>query len=368
MSTPWPPGNEPNRSDARPAQGRNPAPRDPDQTEIVGRGGQQRSGADHGDPAGEATRVLPPGGPERGREQYDAGMQPPSAGFPPPPGGQPRDPRQPGTPRYGGQPAAGGYGQQPPYPYGAPPPSGPAQPGTNYGNQPGYGQGGYGQQPGYGRPSYRPGGYGAPGAGPDSKQIITWIALGAIGLLGLLGAILTLTLWINVSSAVSHASDACNEITGQYSDLCKQTVKSKAPGVPAALVIYLVLIILGSLAALGGAISVFLKKPVGHFLLLGGGAAMLLFAIICEAQYSATGRITYDLIAGLFIAVAGGLMFIPAVRMALGLPARPTGGSSGHGGPWHGGGQQPYGQQPYGQQHPGQYGQAGPGGYRPPQW
>jgi len=44
-------------------------------------------------------------------------------------------------------------------------------------------------------------------------------------------------------------------------------------------------------------------------------------AIGCEARYGATGRITYDLIAGLVIAVTAGLMFVPAFRAVLGLAA-----------------------------------------------
>ncbi|MBS4728068.1 hypothetical protein MSM1_06785 [Mycobacterium sp. SM1] len=295
-------------------------------------------------------------------------MQTPPTGFPPSPGGWPPD-QQPDNPRLG-DPPVGGYAQQPPYPgYGAPPTPSPVPSGSSYINQLGYGRTGYGQQPGYGQPAYRPGGYGAPGASPDSKQIIAWIALGVVALLGLLGAILTLTLWTSVSSGVSHASDTCSQLAGQYADLCKQAVKSKAPGVPAALVIYLILIILGGLVTVGGAISVFLKKLVGSFLILGGGAAMLLFAIISEAQYSATGRLTYDLIAGLAIAVAGGLMLTSAVRVALGLPTGPAGGPGS--GPWRGGGQPSYGQQylsqpSYGQQYPGQYGPQYPGQYGPP--
>src|SRR5262249_54707533 len=103
------------------------------------------------------------------------------------------------------------------------------------------------------------------------------------------------------------------------------------------------------------------KNHVGRFLILGGGGVMLVCAIICEARYSATGRITYDLIAGLLIAVAGGLMFVPAFRTALDLPSMSTGG--GALGQFHGGGQSPY-RQP----HSAQYGPPGFGGYPPPQW
>ncbi len=63
----------------------------------------------------------------------------------------------------------------------------------------------------------------------------------------------------------------------------------------------------------------FLKKQMGQFLILGGGIVMLMLSIGCEARYGATGRLTYDLIAGFVIAAVGGLMLIPAFRMTLGL-------------------------------------------------
>ena len=73
----------------------------------------------------------------------------------------------------------------------------------------------YGQQPpppGYGPPQW--GGYGPPVPAPTSQQTFGWISLAAIGLLGLLGGILTLTLWINLNSAVSRAADVCNRFGG----------------------------------------------------------------------------------------------------------------------------------------------------------
>jgi hypothetical protein len=262
---------------------------------------------------------------------------------------------QPG-PGYGGPPILGGYRQQPPSPaYGAPPSFNrpPTQPG------PGFAQNGHGQPLGYGPPGW--GGYGSAAAGPSSQQFITWITLGIIGFLGLLSAILTLTLWLNVSSAVSHASELCNQFGGEYSSLCRQSVKNVVPAVPAALVIYLILMILGSLLASSGAALLFLKKQAGRFLILGGGIVMLACAIICQARYSAAGRITYDLIAGLLIALAGGLMFVPTFRTALGLPSMSTSGS--------GLGQSPGSRQsPYRDQQPPQYGSPGVGGYASPQW
>jgi hypothetical protein len=285
---------------------------------------------------------------------YDAGVQTPPPGFPPQWGSSPHDPGEPGESGYGGQPVPEGYGpptgsnqgQQPPHPgYGASIPSGP-----------GYPQPGYGQQPGYGPPSWN--GYGAPPAAPTSQQTIGWISFAVIGLLGLLGAILTLTLWINLNSAVSRASDMCNRFGGEYSNVCRHL---KVPSVPVGLVICLFLIIAACLAATGGAVMLFLRRQMGQFLILGGGIVMLLLAIGCEGRYGETSRITYDLIAGLVIAVVGGLMFVPAFRVILGLPAKLTGGPGPGGYP--GGGQWPYAQPP-----PLQHGPPGPGQYPPPHW
>jgi hypothetical protein len=251
-------------------------------------------------------------------------------------------------PGYGGQPAPGSYGQpgpqQPPYPgYGATPPPGP-----------GYAQAGYGQQPAWA-------GYGALTAAPTPQQTISWITFAVVGLLGLLGAILTLMLWINLSSAANRASDVCNRFGGEYATLCREQIKNTVPNIPAALVTCLFLIIGAALAATGGAVMLFLKRQMGQFLILGGGIVMLVLSIGCEARYGATGRLTYDLIAGFIIAAAGGLMLVPAFRMPLGLSPTSIGGPVPGGFP--GGGQWTYGQPQPPQQDP-----AGPGEYPPPQY
>jgi hypothetical protein len=271
-------------------------------------------------------------------------MQPPPPASSPQWGSSPHDPQPRGGPVYDGRLAAGSH----------------REPGPGYG---GYGgppiSGGYGQQPSYGPPGW--GGYGSTATGPSPQQLITWITLGVIGLFGLLSAILTLTLWLNLNSAVSHASDLCNQFGGEYSSICRQSLMNAAPRIPTGLVVCFSLVILGSLVATTGAALLFLKKHAGRFLILGGGILMLACAIICEARYSATGRITYDLIAGLLIAVAGGLMFAPAFRMALGLPSASTvGGGLGQ---FQGGGQSLYGQP-----QPPQYGPPGFGGCPPSQW
>jgi hypothetical protein len=272
---------------------------------------------------------------------YDAGVQPPPPGFPPQWGSSPDDPREhpePGPASYG-QPGPGGYG--------APPPG------------PGYSQPGYGQQPGYGPPPWS--GQGPQPTTPTSQQTISWITFAGVGLLGLLGAVLTLTLWINMTSAVNRATDVCNRFGGEYASLCRQHIENMVPTVPAILVGCLFVIIAAGLAAAGGAVMLFLKKPMGQFLILGGGIVMLVLAIGCEARYGATSRLTYDLVAGFVIAAVGGLMLIPAFRMAMGLPPKPTSGL----GP---GGFPPGGQWPYGPPPPPQQGPPGPGGYPPPNW
>jgi hypothetical protein len=286
------------------------------------------------------------------RGGYDSGVQPPPAGFPPQWDSSSDDPREHIEPGYRDQSALGGYGQpaapnhaqQPPYPgYGAPPPPGPVYPPAGYGQQPAWA------------------GYGAPAIAPTSQQAISWITFAVVGLLGLLGTILTLTLWINMNSAVSRASDVCNRFGGEYSTICREHIRHTVPSIPATLVTCLFLIIGAGLAATGGAVMLFLKRQMGQFVILGGGIVMLLLAIGCEARYGATGRLTYDLIAGFIIAAVGGLMFIPAFRITLGLSPRLVGGPAPGGFPR--GGSWPYGQPP-----PPPQGLPGPGGYPPPHW
>jgi hypothetical protein len=277
----------------------------------------------------------------RHRGGYDAGVQPPPPGFPQQWGSSPDDPQEHFEPGYGGQPGAEGHGQQLPHPgYGTTPPV------------PGY------PPAGYGPPAL--GGYGAPASAPTSQQTIGWITFAVIGLLGLLGAILTLTLWINLNSAVSRAAEVCNRYSGEYSSMCRQSIKNMVPSVPVALVICLFLIIAAGLAVSGGAVMLFLKRGMGQFLILGGGIVMLVLAIGCEARFGTTGRITYDLVAGLIVAVIAGLMFVPAFRVVLGLPRKLTDRLGPEGFP--GGGQWPYGQP-----QPPQFGPPGPGGLPPQQ-
>ena len=81
---------------------------------------------------------------------------------------------------------------------------------------------------------------------------------------------------------------------------------------------------------------------------------MLVLSIGCEARYGATSRLTYDLIAGVVVTVIGGLLFVPAFRVLLGLPPKLTAGSAPGGGQW-----------PYDPPPPQQYAPPGP---PPQQW
>ena len=372
---------------------------DPGRTEIVETGGRSGAGS-------EPAQVRPPRPQNRDDGQYAVGVQQPPPGFPPQSGSSPHESWQQAGPGYGQRPQDSGYGSSPGL--NRPPsqpeqarqpghqPGGYGQPGygeqPGYAQQPGYGQqsgygqlsgygqqAGYGQQTGPGQPGYGQGGYYNPPGGPSTQQIATWAGFGTVALLGGLAAILTLVLCLDISSAASRVSNMCGQYTGDIAQACREAMNNSGVHVPAAMIVYLILLTLGGVAAVIGAVLLLLKKTVGQFLILGGGVVLLLFAIFFEAQYAAAGRITYDLIAGLFIATVGGLLFVPQFRQFLGLPPSSTGARSGQyggqfgDGQFGGGGQ--YGGQfgagappPYGQPHPGQYGQQQPGGYPPRQW
>jgi hypothetical protein len=193
-----------------------------------------------------------------------------------------------------------------------------------------------------------------PASPPTFQQTIGGISLAVIGLLGLLGAILTLTLWINLNSAENHATDVCNRFKGEYANSCRHQIESMVVSLPVALVVCLFLIIAACLAVAVGATMLFVKRTLGHFLILGGGIVMLVVSIGVEARYGATSRVTYDLIAGLVIAVIGGLMFVPAFRVLLGLPPQLSAQPDGF----------PPGQWPPDPPPPPPFGPPGP----PPQW
>jgi hypothetical protein len=368
MSAPQPPENQPGQGGGQPPQNGDPALASSGPTQVVQPGQQgaapeatqvvrpgQQSPGSGANPVPEATQVVQPGQPQPNYGQYASAVQPPAPGAPQQPGWS-GAPQQPGVPGYGQQPGVPGYGQQPPA-YGAQPTPGYAPPGQQpYGAAPGYGQPAY--------PGYAPGQAGNP---PNTTQIINWVVLGVVALMSLLAAILTITAWSDAASA----GDVCAGMTGEEAALCGQYTQSFS--IPAAAIIYFILLLVGGLAGVAGAVLLFLKKFIGQWAIIGGGALLLLFSIIFMVQYTSEGRIVYDLIAGIIVGGAGAMAFIPQTREYLGLPPAPATGYGQAGGF----GQQPYGQQPYGQQQqpygaqsgyqqPGQYPQQQPGQYQQP--
>ncbi len=144
------------------------------------------------------------------------------------------------------------------------------------------------------------------------------VAVGStLGVVGVLGAVFAAAQLIDITDAVGRASRVCGQFRDEIYDLCRQSVDYTTPHVPPAVLFYLLLVIAGSLTAVAGVVLLFRRSPAGQYLILGGGAAMLLFAIVAAAQYGATGRLVYDLIAGLVISIAGGLMSLPRGKLLL---------------------------------------------------
>jgi hypothetical protein len=412
MSSPQPPENQPEQGGGQfptsgdpalassgptqavqPGTGGNPVS---EATQVV-RPGQQQPGANP-----DATQVVPPGQASPNYGQHLAGAQPqaqqPGWGAPgqqqgwAAPGAQPGYPQQQqqaapgyGAPGYGqpmqGQPMQGQPGQPMP---------GQQQP---YGQQqaaPGYGA------PGYGQPAYP--GYAPQAAAANTTQIVNWVIIGLIGVLSLVALILAIVGMVRLGGATSGPANL--GITGaelqQAEQFCAsnpstpecQQLAAAQSSVSSGLTlawISLIIVLIGALAAAVGAVLLYLKRPFAHFLVLGGGAVMLIFAIVYGAKYAFVGSIVYYLIAGLVVAGAGALAFFPQTREYLGLPpvaATGYGQAAGFGQVYAAQQQQPnpYGQQqPYGgypqqqqqppqqqgyPQQPGQYPQQQPGGYQ----
>lgn len=367
MSSPQPPEYAPGQGGSQPAKSDEPALADagptqavqpgsgssPDATQVVRPG--QPGPASGPNPVPEATQVVSPGQQNPNYGQYAAGVQPSAPGAGQQPGWAQGAPQQPPAPGYQQQQAPGavpGYGQQP-NPYGQPQPGyGQQQQQQAYGQQPGYGQQQYGQQayPGYAQ--------GQMASSPDTGQIITWAVLGVVALMSLLAAIMTITLWSDVGSAADafsgNSAAECAQ-AGLSQAECQQALAQaqSSVSIPAAMVIYFILLLIGGIAGVAGAVMIFLKRYVGQYAIVGGGALLLLFSIIFMAQYAGEGRITYDLIAGIIVGGAGALGFFPQTRAYLGLPPGPV--AAGGYGQVGGFGQPAYGQQSspapgYGQQ------------------
>jgi hypothetical protein len=282
------------------------------------------------------------------------------------------------VPGYGQQPAPGGYAAPGQQPYAAPG----QQPG--YGQQPAYGQQQYGQQPGMpGYGAYAPGQVSTSSAG--NNQIISWVILGVVALMALIAAIFAIVDMSDLGSVSSstpsissadlaQAQQYCNANPGTAG--CDQLNDASGSSGLTLAWISVIFFLLGSLAGIGGAVLVFLKKTFAHYLILGGGAALFIFSIIFGAKYAFEGDIVYYLITGLVLIGAGLLAFFPQTKGFLYVGAPSVAGAGGYGQVSGFGQQNPYGQQqqpqaygqqqPYGapqQQQPGQYQQPGTGGF-----
>lgn len=387
----------------------------PERTQVM-RPGQQSS-AGQEPPIPEATQVVTPN-QEPPQPNYGQSYVPPAdsgpGAFPshPMPGTPPPGTPAPGMPQDFGQPQQP-WGAQPPG-YGAPqqPPGwGQQQP---WGAQPQYGPPpGWGQQP-WGAPQPQPGaawGAPAPGGGMNAEttKFVTWAAAGVVGVLGLVALILQIIMF-------TEGGGGSIEVPGGG------TINVPSTSIPGDAVFFLVMLIVGSVASIAGAVLIFLKQNYAHFVVVAGGFLLLLFAIIAGASYTFVGELIYYLIAGIFIAAVGTLGFFPQTKQYLGIPGPGADPFAGHQGAQYGVyarpqtapygqqpppppgwgqpppqqppqqwgaqphygqppqpdpyGQPPYGQQPYGQPQYGQpYGQPDPygqqqqpGGYPPQQW
>ncbi|WP_326944378.1 hypothetical protein OG439_31645 [Amycolatopsis sp. NBC_01307] len=294
-------------------------------------------------------------------------------------------------------------GSQPPpaIPYN-PPPSAADNPAAAFGQQQGgYGQpGGYGQQPGgFGQPGQPPQGFGGPPGfgGPQQQQfggppqqqfgaspagggnpLFGYIAAGLLAIFGLLAVVFFFVDMFD--SDFTTYSDAVGKVTDQQIQAAKDAGQYISPG---ALTIYYILVLVGGLAALGAAVFTFLKNKIASFLAVGGGAVLLIFAILIMIELSidvpdgatikfGNGQALY-LVAGIFVLAIGVLGLLPATKQFVGLGdgAAASTGPQGFGGPpaGFGGPQQGFDGPPQGfggpQQQPGfgQPGQPGP----PPQ-
>jgi hypothetical protein len=333
---------------------------------------------------GDRTQMVPPGTLPPQQPPY---APPPSATDHPhsPPGGFPGQQGPP--PGYGPPPP--GFGQQPGG-FGGPPPGGgfPGQQGPppGYGPPPGGPPGGFAQQGRLGQgPTF--GGMG------QNTQMVSMIILGVVALLGLIGAIMAITDLFDLIDASGAASSACDNVpAGPARESCEEFAASADVGVPFRLYIYVILLLAGSLAALGGAVLHYLKKiNYGPQLILGGGAAMFLVSFIIGIDGAFAGRVVLLLLFGLVIAAAGASVYFPQTKHFLGggsvlggPPSRPSGFGpppgqpGGFGQPPGGFGGPPPGQPGYGPpppgygpppgQPPGGYGGPPPGGPPPQQW
>jgi len=93
----------------------------------------------------------------------------------------------------------------------------------------------------------------------------------------IIGAILTITLFSDLNPS---ASDACADAPAELRDACESAAGDIDLDVPGRIYFYLVLLLVGSLAAIGGGVLIYLKKNFAHYVIVGGGALLLLGSIL----------------------------------------------------------------------------------------
>lgn len=204
--------------------------------------------------------------------------------------------------------------------------------------------------------------------------MISMIIMGVVALFGVIGTIMSITLFSDLS-----AGGACAGLPPELEQQCEQAVSEAVPG---RYTFYTVLLLLASLAAAAGAVMMYLKHKLALYVVLGGGAAMLLFSLIFGIDADFIGRLVFLLLFGLVITGVGAMPYFPQTKhfvstdgSVLGGPSRdrfgPPGPPRGPGGPGGFGGGQPggFGQPQQGFGPPPQQGFGQPpqhGGYGPP--
>jgi len=327
-------------------------------TQVVSPGsyGQQQPQQDSG-----ATQMVPPGS-----------MPPQQPPYAPPPGAD--------AGGFGQQQPPPGYGQQPPQGYGQqqgfgqqPPPGYPPQQQGGFGQQPPPGyppQGGFAQQQGLGHgPQF--GGQGV------NTQYISWGLAGIVAIFGLIAAIITLTDF----GDISDIADAMDGLTDAQIKAAEDAGNASAPSV-GLLWIGAIIMLIASLAAIGGGVLIYLKHKLAGMVIAGAAGVLLIASILTMIGEGSedldVNSPVFGIVAAIFIGAVGAMAFVPQTKHFLGgdsVLGRPGGGGFG---PPPGGGfgqppQQGFGQQPpqqgFGQQPPQGYGQQPPqqGFGQPPQ-
>jgi hypothetical protein len=205
--------------------------------------------------------------------------------------------------------------------------------------------------------------------------MISLVVAGVVALLGIIGAIITITLWADLGGG-GDAASGCAGLPPDLQAECERQVES-ATEIPFKYHLYMIMYLLGSLAAIGGAVLIYLKKPFAHYTILGGAVLVFLSSLlIFFEEGDSGGRPIIMFIFSLVFAAAGALGFFPQTKAYVGLGGSVLGGPGGYGPPPGSGG---YGPPPgggFGGPPPGGFGQQPPppqgfgqqGGQPPQQW